>query len=213
MALPSVNQPAGIVSRAHTPAFNALLGRHRTASAAPSPFADNIIWQNRTFTWDPSLNPPALVPDVAAAPAVYWDLGVLGAAGQMNPVSGTLTSLAHRRPGSDGRLSGTNSTADPVLAGAYFNGARGIAVVDEFTVIQTAVAVDEGGNAIDVAFGPLTYTGAYTDSVVWGPERRHRRAVARGGSAAAEAAAAVGLLPVGRLRSDAAPVTCGYGRL
>ena len=34
----------------------------------------------------------------------------------------------------------------------------------EVTAIQTAVAVDEGGNAIDVAFGPLTYTGAYTDT-------------------------------------------------
>ena len=56
-----------------------------------------------------------------------------------------------------------------MLVESYFNGARGIAVVNEFTVIQTAVAADEGGNAIDVAFGPLTYTGAYTDSVVWGP--------------------------------------------
>jgi FtsP/CotA-like multicopper oxidase with cupredoxin domain len=158
VALPSVNQPAGIVSRAHTPALNTALGVANGFSN-PGPFAANIIWQNRTFSWDPTLVPPALVP--APPTWEYWDLGVLGAAGPMNPTASVLTSLA----GFDGAdyTGNGNNTADPILAGAYFNAARGIPGVTEVTAIQTAIAADEGGNAIDVAFGPLTYTGAYTD--------------------------------------------------
>jgi FtsP/CotA-like multicopper oxidase with cupredoxin domain len=167
LALPSENQPAGIASRAHTPALNTFLATVNGYSN-PAPFAGNILWQNRTFYWDGSLVPPALVPDVSTAPAVYWDLGVLGAAGQMSPVNGTLTSLGPSAL-DPAVYAGSNVTADPGLAGAYFNGARGIPVVNEVTVIQTAIAADEGGNAIDVAFGPLTYAGAYTDTVLWGP--------------------------------------------
>ena len=91
LAAPSENQPAGIVSRAHTPALNTFLAIVNGFSN-PSPFANNIIWQNRTFTWDPALVPPALVP--APPTWVYWDLGVLGATGQMNPTNSVLTSLA-----------------------------------------------------------------------------------------------------------------------
>jgi FtsP/CotA-like multicopper oxidase with cupredoxin domain len=126
----------------------------------PDPFGNNIIWQNRTFIWDTTLVPPALVP---APPAwVYWDLGVLGAAGAMSPTSSVLTSLT----GFDGvNYTGNgNNVTDPDLVGAYFNEARGIPGITEVTAMQTAIAVDEGGNAIDVAFGPLTLTGAYTDS-------------------------------------------------
>jgi FtsP/CotA-like multicopper oxidase with cupredoxin domain len=169
-AAPSENQPAGIVSRAHTPALNTFLSAVNGFSN-PGPFANNIIWQNRTFTWDPApLAPalPALVPDVSVAPAIYWDLGVLGAAGQMNPVSGTLTSLGPSAL-DPAVYAVSNAITDPLLVGAYFNGARGIPIVNEVSVIQTAVAADEGGNAIDVAFGPLTYAGAYTDLLGWGP--------------------------------------------
>jgi FtsP/CotA-like multicopper oxidase with cupredoxin domain len=171
LAAPSENQPAGIVSRTHTPAFNTFLGTVNGFSD-PGPFAGNIIWQNRTFTWDPApLAPalPALVPNIGAGdPPVFWDLGALGAAGQMNPVDGTLTTLGPSTL-DPSVYAVSNVTSDPGLAGAYFNGARGIPGVAEVTAMQTAIAVDEGGNSIDVAFGPLTYTGAYTDTVVWGP--------------------------------------------
>jgi large repetitive protein len=165
VVLPSENQPAGIVSRAHTPALNTFLAIVNGFSN-PNPFAGNIIWQNRTFTWDPTITPPALVPVSPAA--LYWDLGVLGAAGPMNPANGTLTSLGPSAL-DPAVYNVNNSTNDPLLVGAYFNGARGIPGVGEITVIQTAIAADEGGNAIDVAFGPLTYTGAYTDAEAWGP--------------------------------------------
>jgi FtsP/CotA-like multicopper oxidase with cupredoxin domain len=157
---PSTEQPAGIVSRAHTAAMNAALGTTNGFSQ-PAPFSDNIIWQNRAFHWDPALNPPALVLSTTA-PAPFWDLGVLGAAGSLNPVSGVLTNLSNH----GAVYSGTNSTATPTLVGAYFNGPRGLLIPAEVTtnLPSTAIAVDEGGNAIDVAFGPLFYTGAYTSN-------------------------------------------------
>ena len=157
---PSTEQPAGIVSRAHTAAMNTALGTTNGFSQ-PAPFSDNIIWQNRAFHWDPTLNPPALVLSTTA-PAPFWDLGVLGAAGSLNPISGVLTNLSNH----GAVYSGTNSTADPNLVGAYFNGPRGLLIPGEVTtnIPSTAIAVDEGGNAIDVAFGPLIYTGAYTSN-------------------------------------------------
>jgi FtsP/CotA-like multicopper oxidase with cupredoxin domain len=159
---PSTSQPAGIVSRAHSAALNTLLGTTNGFSQ-PSPFSDNIIWQNRSFHYDPTLPIPALLPDVGGgSPALYWDLGVLGAAGPLNPISGILTSLT----GPDGATyAGSNLTNDPAFPGAYFNVGRGLITQGEITSnIQTAIAVDEGGNAIDVAFGPLTYTGVYTSA-------------------------------------------------
>jgi hypothetical protein len=45
-----------------------------------------------------------------------------------------------------------NSTADPVLVGSYFNGARD----GSANPMQVAIAADEGGNAVDLRFGPLT---------------------------------------------------------
>jgi len=154
-AMASFNQPAGIVARAHTTGV---------AGFSNPVLTDNIIWKNTTYYWDPAL--VALVPDIGPAdtndpPRPFWDLGVLGASGQMNPVGGTLTSLN----GYDGAVYSGPSTSDPNLAGAYFNGARGIPSVNEFTTgIQTAIAADEGGNAIDVAFGPLSLTGTYADT-------------------------------------------------
>jgi hypothetical protein len=157
---PSTEQPAGIVSRAHTAALNTALGTTNGFSQ-PSPFSDNIIWHNRSFHYDATLNPPALVLSTTA-PAPYWDLGVLGAAGSLNPVAGILTNLSNH----GAVYSDTNSTADPNLVGGYFNQPRGLLMQGEPTtnIPQTAIAVDEGGNAIDVAFGPLTYTGVYTSN-------------------------------------------------
>jgi hypothetical protein len=163
-ALPSINQPAGVVSRANTSGV--------AGFSDPVSFSGNIIWQNSTYYWDPLLVSlvPSVGPDNAGPPREFWDLGVLGApdtADQLNPLNGTLTSLT----GYDGVVyDGSNSIVDPVLAGAYFNGSRGIPSVNEFTTgIQTAIAADEGGNAIDVAFGPLSLTGSYADTGQGGP--------------------------------------------
>ncbi len=90
-----------------------------------------------------------------AAP-VYWDLWVTGTATQryLNPRYSILTSTAG--------YPSTNQQADPLLADAYFNGASNQVIIPEITTaIQAQPAFDEGGNFIDVRFGPLGIAGDY----------------------------------------------------
>ncbi|MBW2142200.1 MAG: hypothetical protein JRG97_14235, partial [Deltaproteobacteria bacterium] len=104
-----------------------------------------------------------LQPDIGTGGTpVYWDLGVLGAVGQMSPTAGILTSLT----GLDGvTYDGSNSTTDPGFTQAFFNGDRGAIILPEPTTgIQTAIAFDEGGNFIDLRFGPLSLVGDYTST-------------------------------------------------
>jgi hypothetical protein len=60
-----------------------------------------------------------------------------------------------------------NVTGNPGFVNGYFNGARGNIDIQEFTTIQTAGAFDEGGNFIQVTYGPLSLldpgTGALLD--------------------------------------------------
>jgi hypothetical protein len=83
---------------------------------------------------------------------------VLGVAGQLNPDFCLLTSLT----GFDGAdyADGTNRAGDPRFFAAYFNGGRGTTVQpgEATTGIQVPAAFDEGGNFIQVRFGPLTLT-------------------------------------------------------
>ncbi|MFO7553077.1 MAG: hypothetical protein R6W80_16850 [Haliea sp.] len=147
-------QPAGVFSRAHSPA----LTDTGIASTFSNPlFVNNIVWHNRSFHWvvddnqTPafSLQPPASTPD-------YWDLGVLGTAvaSELSPQYSILSSLI----GPDGaNYSGaSNQTGDPVFIQEYVNESRPGVVLPEVTTIEAAPAFDEGGNFIDVRFGPLT---------------------------------------------------------
>lgn len=157
-------QPAGIVSRAHSAAFAAVFGR--TVEAQYGVFsnpllANNIIWHNRSFYFvvDDTQDPPfyGLIPDVeAGTPAVYWDLWVSGTAAPsyLDPQYSVLTDVTG--------YSATNISADPAFVSEYLNGARNKVVEPEITTaIQAMPAFDEGGNFIDVRFGPLTSTGDY----------------------------------------------------
>jgi hypothetical protein len=95
--------------------------------------------------------------------AVYSDLAVLGTlhqgtwpnytdggADKLNPVNSILTSTTG--------YAGSNSSTAPGFVAQYFNGAQGqtIQQPELTTSIATAGAFDEGGNWIDVRFGPLT---------------------------------------------------------
>ena len=51
---------------------------------------------------------------------------------------------------------GSNSSGDPLFVNPYFNGPRDNLNIPEFTTLQTAGAFDEGGNFLQVTFGPLT---------------------------------------------------------
>ncbi|HEY0721272.1 MAG TPA: choice-of-anchor Q domain-containing protein [Gammaproteobacteria bacterium] len=162
----SLPQPAGIVSRAHSDALNALIPAGANFDAyrnfSNPELVNNIIWQNRSFYWfyQGNVNNPepatfGLVPNIAAGDAaVYSDLAVLGYAGQLAPRNCLLTDAT----GYPGNVSG-----DPGFALGYFNGDSGQTVqqTETTSAMSAQPAFDEGGNFIDVRFGPLTPGGNY----------------------------------------------------
>jgi len=142
----STPQPAGVVSAVHSAPMQALISLI-TLPGEPdfsSPvLSNNIIWHNRSFFNDASLNAGAggLAPNPAGP---YWDLGVINAVGTppaLNPDDCVLSSLT----GSGGADydDGTNIAANPAFVGSYLN------------VLRSATVVDEGGNNINVLFTPL----------------------------------------------------------
>lgn len=157
---PSVStpKPAGVVSRAHTPDLAAALG-------AGLPFSNpvlvnNIIWHNRSFHWEVALygGQGGLLPDIAAGdPPVYDDLAVLGTTGALNPLSCLLTNTA----GYDA----SNRAGDPLFTAGYVNGGPSQLLRPGATNIQTIPAFDEGGNFIDLSFGPYTLFDPATGSL------------------------------------------------
>ncbi|MDD5556974.1 MAG: SdrD B-like domain-containing protein [bacterium] len=132
--LHSIPQGAGIVSHAHSALFAAASGQ----THADPVLRDSILWRNRSFSWDATMNDNAggLVPD-PATPA-YNDLFVKGF--ETPPLLGPLNCILTDAAGYDG----SNSQADPLFAAGYVN-----------TLYSSAV-LDEGGNAISVRFTPLT---------------------------------------------------------
>ena len=163
----STAQPAGIVSRANSTQLSGLiypspaLDQYREFSNPT--LVNNIIWQNRTFSWSIQPDPanPAqsifgLSPDVGAGePAVYNDLAVLGVTGSLSPMNSILTDATGYDP--------SNISVDPAFAAGYFNGDRlqSILIPEVTTTAQAVPAFDEGGNFIDINFGPLTLSGDY----------------------------------------------------
>ena len=117
---------------------------------------DNVVWQNRAFSYLADDNGARLVPELNPATAggcdagaAYWDLGVLGGAGTLNPTSSVLTDTT--------AYDASNSMDDPALVDQYCNGARAGA-----GPMFALPALDEGGNAwIEVRFGPLVPMGDY----------------------------------------------------
>ncbi|MGD9877392.1 hypothetical protein, partial [Desulfococcus sp.] len=155
-------QPAGIVSHAHSTELNAAVSRagNRVPAGLKTTFAnprlaDSIIWQNRSFYFsgDPDADPPlyTLLPDPDSPD--YRDIAVIGAAGSLSPQYSVLTSLT----GFDGvdYTGSGNTDGDPMLADAYFNGSRN-PTISLPEPLFAAPAFDEGGNFIQVRFGPLT---------------------------------------------------------
>jgi len=116
----------------------------------------NVIWHNRAFYFDGSILQPDLVPTVAGqcqAGANYVDIGVLDPLHRvMDPRNGILTSTTGYHS--------SNVSADPSFMSQYCNGGRGLS--NPGPMLATA-AFAEGGNFIDVRYGPLTQ--AWTDAL------------------------------------------------
>jgi parallel beta-helix repeat protein len=175
-------QPAGIVTYAHSAGLKGAFGNSNNLDpfrefSNPGPFADNIIRHNRSFYFSgdpeaiPEPEPYALVPVVGPdgiSGAVIDDLAVLGTTVPecLDPRYSILTSLdpANTVPWVDRGCNyhASNLIDDPVFAFEYFNGGRGTTVRpgEPTTAISVPAAFDEGGNFIQVRFGPLTLIDA-----------------------------------------------------
>jgi FtsP/CotA-like multicopper oxidase with cupredoxin domain len=142
--LNSTPQPAGIVASAHSNTLAVATGQ----SYSDPILRDSIIWGNRSFSWDASLNGGK--GGLAANPTVpIWDLGVINLPvdANLNPDNCLLTNLIY----GDGANynDGTNVAADPNFVLDYLNN------------LVTAAVIDEGGNFITVRFEPIGIQGDY----------------------------------------------------
>jgi hypothetical protein len=152
----STPQPAGISAERHSLALAAV----PSAGLFSNPtLVNNIVWHNRAFSYDAAIAPARLKPELTAAAvgacgtgAIYWDLGVLGDVSatpgdlKLNPTYSILSN------GSVYDIS--NLTGDPAFLKEYCNGARTLRT--PWGPMQVAAAGGEGGNFIDVRYGPLT---------------------------------------------------------
>lgn len=134
----------------------ALFGHASDVLLAEQPVAgpemqNNILWENRKFYWEVNLAAVPL-PTFTTVFDSYSDLGVIGA-GVLNSSTSILTG----------------GTTDPGFVLDYFNDDRSQTIVAEGngTNFGVTAAFDEGGNFVEVQYGPLSITGDYhlrTDS-------------------------------------------------
>jgi hypothetical protein len=177
----STPQPAGIVSRGHTPgliARFALVAANLRQTFSNPNLRDNIIWRNRSFYFaqDASVMPPAnklFLDLVAGEPLVYDDLAVLAVPTDawLNPQYCILTDLNRHHPDNGTYSTTTNWAVDPLFIRGYVNGNRENSIVqpEVTTAIQAPPAFDEGGNFIRPNFGPLSQTCGNGTSVPYRP--------------------------------------------
>lgn len=145
-------QPAGIAAELHTAELLAALPAGSVAFSNPE-MSHNIIWRNRAFHYDGTSGSPQLVPVLnptsvgqCAPGATYWDSGVLASDAALTMTYSILTVASGP----------TNRSVDPSFQLPYCNGTRLLGAAGGMNV---AVATDEGGNAVEVAYGPLVQLG------------------------------------------------------
>jgi hypothetical protein len=177
-------QPAGLVAEVTSSVLLAAMPpalRDQNRFSNPT-LVNNILWRNRSMCWavtgpgpgqfglfDPAPAGTCNTSSPAGTNPVYVDLAVLhtAAAGsfankyvgagidKLTPDHSILTALL----GPGGYDNGhANLAADPLMVSVYANGNRKPAPIPaQFTtLIDTAATQDEGGNFIDIRFGPLT---------------------------------------------------------
>jgi len=173
-------QPAGVVAETNSVSLQAAVTARNAAIVAaggnpnayevtysdPRLLRNNVIWHNRAFHLGVNGSGASiLIPDFTgattavgecAAGAYYWDLGVLGdtsptvrpiATQRLHPSFTILSSTA------GGYANSSNTTGDPAFLSEYCNGSRSISTPGAMLVAR---GVGEGGNFVDIYFGPLT---------------------------------------------------------
>ncbi len=155
----SDRQPAGVVSYTNSvPGLNA-------AGYSDPVMVNNIIRHNRAFYWAATEVIPSaqfvvggLLPDLTIDPPVYEDLAVIGdSTACLNPLNSVLGS-ANVVDRNGCTYDGSNVVSDAAMFVAeYSNAGTGNFTPNEpGNAIQAVPALDEGGNFIEVRFGPLT---------------------------------------------------------
>ena len=135
VANPSTPQIAGVASAAHSAALQAAFPGVAQEYSDPV-LANNIIWHNRSYYWDPAWN--SNKGGLREPATLFTDVGVVSIdpLHVLHPMSSVLTDTT----GYDS----SNVTGDPQLLSTVVNNVEGAAVLDE------------GGNNISVRFTPLT---------------------------------------------------------
>jgi len=129
---PTVSAPAvaGLHARVHSARLQAAFAP-ALRQAFPNPVLyNNILWHNRSFSWDGAQNGGlgGLVPavDNAGLGGFYWDLGVLGGFGfeQLNAISSILdgnNGAMVTNPAANLIVASDNNAVFPRLIAPYFN--------------------------------------------------------------------------------------------
>jgi len=153
----STPQPAGISSELNSLGLNAIIPGNSANKAFSNPtLTHNILWHNRAFYFNGAEVQPKLDPTYAGecvSGANYADLGVLDLGPGLNPRRNLMTDTTGYHS--------SNVAGDPLLVDEYCNGGRNLG--DAGPILATA-AFAEGGNAVDVRYGPLTLAWPTTDA-------------------------------------------------
>ena len=142
-------QPAGVVSAEHSDLLEIMFGTGFEQFYSDPVLVNNIIWHNRSWFNDASLNSGA--GGLAQNPAgPYWDLNVIESTTptdrHLSPANCVLSSQLDPVTGFDYGASPANLYVAPAFFSEYFN------------TLETATVLDEGGNAIFVRFTPISLT-------------------------------------------------------
>jgi hypothetical protein len=159
-------QPAGIVSSRFSAGLcQAFLEAVNCARYSDPVMENNIVLNNRSMFWE--VNTQVIPPVGQLKTAGVHDLEVLpeGPGFLLHPMNGILTDNAGYDPSNQ-----VAADSAAVFVNPYYNAPPGFGTVQpdgtitqvEFnTSLATAAALDEGGNFINVHYGPLSPGGSY----------------------------------------------------
>lgn len=177
-------QPAGLVAEVTSSVLLTTMNaglRNQNRFSNPN-LINNVLWRNRSMCWaitgpgpgqfglfDPSSSGACNTASPAGTNPVYVDLAVLGTAAagtfankyvgagvdKLTPDHSILTALLGANGYDNAHM---NIAANPSMVSVYANGNRKPSpfVPGFSTLIDTAATSDEGGNFIDIRYGPLT---------------------------------------------------------